>query len=828
MGKSTASCFRIISCGGDSVDHDDLQTPESKGSGDRRGWSFRKRSATHRVLSNSVTSEAPASASKESQESISVSCQVQPDLTVAEKTTETQQIEEKSELSSFLDSKLSDNQVSGEDDFGADAPPDEPSIILIQTAIRGLLARRVLLKEKSITKLQAVVRGHIVRSHAVGTLRCVQAIIKMQALVRARHGRQLVEESGAILKHRESNGQSKKEAKASGTYTYVSIEKLLSNAFARQLMEATPRTKPINIKCDPSKSDSAWKWLERWMSVSSVSNEEPQGTGAAVEQHKDDIGHSGRKEEDLFVQIISKSTDSESGVDASNEVSNDNNMTSCDANDLDVHSSRSISPSSIQCSLQNSDLSDSRYEVKEFAPTEMKRTDLVEMVEAEYLSKKEESQNEEEILTEAVEAEYLPKEKESNEEEILNEEVEVKYLPKKEVTGIVQDAPDSKKLSSVQPETEVKCLSRKASSPAFIAAQSKFEELSLGATSAKLTTSSSHDPGVESSLDKVSSANQDQPFRSEDKDSGLAGNSISNASAVQRGSSECGTELSISSTLDSPDRLEAGINDRGMEIKASDETNKPRSSENLELEAKSVVLEADASSNNTIKLERDGSVDSVCGESLNSGILADTPQLEKPADPSPVQVELGSEMSHQVNELSPEASPRSHATIPESQATPSSQVSVKLKNSKGEKSRSNRKSRPSSDDKNLSNHNQDSASKSSLEQLQEHKSGGKRCNSFGSAKPDQREQEPRDSSSSNSLPSYMQATESARAKAIANGSPRSSPDVHDKDIYIKKRHSLPGTNERQGSPRIHRSLSQAQQNTKGNASHSPQDRKWRR
>lgn len=37
--------------------------------------------------------------------------------------------------------------------------------------------------------LQAAVRGHLVRKHAVGSLRCVQAIIKMQILVRARRTR---------------------------------------------------------------------------------------------------------------------------------------------------------------------------------------------------------------------------------------------------------------------------------------------------------------------------------------------------------------------------------------------------------------------------------------------------------------------------------------------------------------------------------------------------------------------------------------------------------------------------------------------------------------
>lgn len=40
-----------------------------------------------------------------------------------------------------------------------------------------------------MVKLQAAVRGHLVRMHAVGTLRCVQAIVKMQILVRARHAR---------------------------------------------------------------------------------------------------------------------------------------------------------------------------------------------------------------------------------------------------------------------------------------------------------------------------------------------------------------------------------------------------------------------------------------------------------------------------------------------------------------------------------------------------------------------------------------------------------------------------------------------------------------
>ena len=50
-----------------------------------------------------------------------------------------------------------------------------------------LQARRELLRRKKVVKLQAAVRGHLVRNQAMGSLRCVQAIVKMQTLVRARH-----------------------------------------------------------------------------------------------------------------------------------------------------------------------------------------------------------------------------------------------------------------------------------------------------------------------------------------------------------------------------------------------------------------------------------------------------------------------------------------------------------------------------------------------------------------------------------------------------------------------------------------------------------------
>ncbi|XP_027149268.1 protein IQ-DOMAIN 32 [Coffea eugenioides] len=802
--SGTASCFKLINCAGnnDSVDRDDLQAPESKGSSDRSRWSFRKRSARHRVLSNSVTSETPF-VSKTDPDTAAVSLQTQASSTIRDKTSAAQWTEEKNEVQIPVDSKSSSAIASAEDENGIASILDEAIVIVIQSAVRRYLAQRVLLKHKNIIKLQAAVRGHIVRRHAVGSLRCVKAIVKMQALVRKRRARLLLKRSNIEENLDEKNGINnhgsfmEKENTGTEPYTYTSIEKLLSNAFARQLLESTPKTKTINIKCDPSKSDSAWKWLERWMSVASVENGQSQKLEFAKDQQgKDDIVEADCQLETAVSSPENcQSRDIKSSAEALSLASEaDNNVNTYDADSYNFQECRptvsSVSHSHKQSHPQNVEQANLSNNTLESLPDDHRASDVCK---AEPDSFHDQSEME------------------------RRQHVDVSERTAPEGSEI-----DGKKSSSV---------SRKASNPAFIAVQSKFEELSSAANLGKSVGLSNQDAGVDYSMDAVLPGTN-HAFGAREIDH--AESSIPQTSGIQVGGSECGTELSISSTLDSPDRSEVGVVDFEKETKSSEYgTENPKSSLNLEVDEKveSILSERDVSHSNSSQPEKQENSTAVESEHVSSIVTVESSEIEEKPDSiaTGVLVEMESESSHPVSKSSPEASPRSHVTIPESHGTPSSQVSVKPKRIRSGKHGTKHKHGPVSTGKESQlEPNEDNGARSSSEHLSREHKAGKRRNSFGTAKTDHGDQEPRESSSSNSLPSYMQATESARAKALANNSPRSSPDTQYKDVYIKKRQSLSGSNTRQGSPRVQRSLSQAQQAAKGNGTHSPQERKWLR
>ncbi|KAK1296837.1 Protein IQ-DOMAIN 32 [Acorus calamus] len=492
MGKSAISCFKMITCATDSIENEneDLQPIENEPTRSKRRWSFRKRSASHRVLSNSVNSELPSPGNKESPEATSLDYHPQTDFPTTEKVSEPQLTDEKPPpLSAEKDIKGPITLISAGIVDDVDHNLQESSAILIQAAIRAYLAQRELQKIKSVVRLQAAVRRHLVQRQAVGTLRCVQAIVKMQTLVRARRSR-ILEEKFANQENIDGSHQTS-TLEYSGTgvnKTSSSTHKLLANGFARQLLESAPKTKPIYISCDPSEPDSAWKWLERWMAVSSSDIEQQHKLQICPAYHGEAVTNTLAATEvstEVLHDFGSASADAKCVSEAVRE-SHDNEHESTVSHD-DVFDFQVPPQMSV---LEKDSYSSAKDEVKE------PKNDVKGLVMAQEIST-----NTEELLNEASD----PPPVQINTEDQVVEKPDSEHDNSKPSSVTMEtegkSEHDNSKPSSETMETEGKKFTfglRKACNPAFAAAQSKFEELSSMPTSATSINSTSHNVPEES------------------------------------------------------------------------------------------------------------------------------------------------------------------------------------------------------------------------------------------------------------------------------------------------------------------------------------------
>lgn len=73
-------------------------------------------------------------------------------------------------------------------------PIEEAAAARIQATFRGYLARKALCALRGLVKLQALIRGHLVRKQAQATLRRMQALLMAQTRVRAQRMRMLEDE----------------------------------------------------------------------------------------------------------------------------------------------------------------------------------------------------------------------------------------------------------------------------------------------------------------------------------------------------------------------------------------------------------------------------------------------------------------------------------------------------------------------------------------------------------------------------------------------------------------------------------------------------------
>ncbi|CAO1943694.1 unnamed protein product [Urochloa humidicola] len=620
---------------------------------------------------------------------------------------------------------------------GSNADPEEDHLESAATDLQPssgtYIAREEPLNQKDLVKLQAVIRGRLVRKQASESLHCLLAIVKIQGLIRARQAHQ-------------SGG------KVQETIVHSSGERLLRNGFAHKLMDSMPTPKSVHIKCDPSESDITWKWMERWTSLI------PPITGEHIPEQ--------RENGELM------------GENVKEDAQHDDEIVPLDS-DL---SFPKLVPDNVKETLETSDSSaleapasipDESYEV------EIKRhpeSELIENIDVDS------EQVTDQKIENAVDEFLMSPDQQSSQADASSEPIP---LPEK-------------------PES-----SNEDSGDAYSSEQTLEMEVSR-------SNSSSYLDGASKSRAHTPRSQEDYSSKQE-SDTSLPESSVAHDAKMIIAASECGTEISISSTLDSPDRSEGDGGEIVLEIGALENRNYAPEKANKD----DSIVHSEVKNAPEVEAQPQK-------EEQQNGHVADPEVEAQPQEELVQELHVEPENSDLHDHLekpvesyaTPEGTPMSRATVPESHGTPSSEVSVNTKKSRSKKPKSHTSKRS------LASPNSDSVGRSSTDNFSKESRRAKRENSNKAVKSDHVDQEPR-ISNSNPVPSYMQFTESARAKASASVSPKMSPDVQDSNP--RKRHSLPMTNgKHDSSPRMQRSSSQAQQNVKSNSAvpHNSSDKRW--
>ncbi|KAF5734707.1 hypothetical protein HS088_TW15G00199 [Tripterygium wilfordii] len=140
----------------------------------------------------------------------------------------------------------------------------EQAATVVQAAFRGYLARRAFWALNGIIRLQALIRGHLVRRQAVATFSSMLGLVKIQALIRGRKIR--CSDIGSEVREKCSLPKPLGEEIRSsvGIYMPMLTGKLSTNVFIQKLLASSPTPMPLTLNYDSSEPNSVLNWLDRW------------------------------------------------------------------------------------------------------------------------------------------------------------------------------------------------------------------------------------------------------------------------------------------------------------------------------------------------------------------------------------------------------------------------------------------------------------------------------------------------------------------------------------------------------------------------------------